>query len=71
MGANALDAQVANITYKHLIKKGYTHEKAFEEAYGKPNPKAEKIEMAIMLSITIGIVITMFSIMIWAFCNKP
>ena len=71
MGANALNAQVSNITYKHLIKKGYTHEKAFEEAYGKPNPKAEKIEMAIMLSVVIGISIAFLSIIVWAFCNKP
>ena len=57
MGANGLNAKVAGITYEYLTKKGYTHEEAFEKAYGKPDDS--NWELYFMFGMGIAYVFTM------------
>jgi len=57
MGANETNARVAGLTYDYLIKKGYTHEKAVEEAFGKPDDS--NWEIYFMLGMGIAYVFTM------------
>lgn len=57
MGTNGTNAMVAGYTYEWLRKKGYSHEEAFENAYGKPDNS--NWELYFMLGMCIAYVFTM------------